>query len=343
MPTGLSNATGLSATGASLILSARGTSSGTGLTTGGGTGGGSGARKSFNFMTGTLPFGATLTRASVGWYFNSANTLTSAAANVARFDYGLVSNQLRGLLVEPTQTNYVRNSSASGAVAGTPGTPPVSWVTSPSGVTVTIVGLFTVNGIQVLRTRFFGTPSSGVSSVGYEWAGGVTGMTVGTQYMQGAYVALNVTTTNGFTVNHWGQILDNLGGINSDSQAGFAPTSTLTFFGNPQTVPAIGPAPYSMPNASIIFYQGTGAMDFTIDIGAPVIQVGSLTNMSPIISTGTALTRAADVLTLTPPLGTYNVAIVRVSGTINLPGTVVGAAGYVVPTDPSPLQSITFT
>ncbi|HTE37215.1 MAG TPA: hypothetical protein VK630_11780, partial [Reyranella sp.] len=80
------------------------------------------APTTFNFLSGTLPAGATLTRASIGWYFNSSLALASAATDVGRWTYDPTDGGLQGLLVEPAATNSFRNASAAGAVAGTPGT-----------------------------------------------------------------------------------------------------------------------------------------------------------------------------------------------------------------------------
>ncbi|WP_454735356.1 phage head spike fiber domain-containing protein [Cupriavidus necator] len=50
------------------------------------------------------------TRASAGWYFNSAGLLVQAAANAPRFDYDPVTLALRGLLIEEARTNLLTYS-----------------------------------------------------------------------------------------------------------------------------------------------------------------------------------------------------------------------------------------
>ena len=52
-----------------------------------------------------------LSRASVGNYWNSSKVLTSAAINEARFNYNPETGSFDGILVEPSSTNLVLNSS----------------------------------------------------------------------------------------------------------------------------------------------------------------------------------------------------------------------------------------
>lgn len=59
----------------------------------------------YNFMTGSLPTGVSVSRATTATYTNSSGTITSAATNTARFEYDPATLQLRGLLVEPASTN----------------------------------------------------------------------------------------------------------------------------------------------------------------------------------------------------------------------------------------------
>jgi hypothetical protein len=70
------------------------------------------------------------------------------------------------------------------------------------------------------------------------------------------------------------------------------------------------------------------------------IEAGSAPS-SYIPTAGSAVTRAADVLTLAAPNGTYAVDIERLSGTTNLTGQAVTAGTYTVPTDVSPLRRVT--
>lgn len=66
----------------------------------------------FDFTGGSLPSGATFSRASSGTRFNSGGTLVTESSNVARFDYDPSTLVLLGLLIEPTRTNLLQNSRA---------------------------------------------------------------------------------------------------------------------------------------------------------------------------------------------------------------------------------------
>ena len=82
----------------------------------------------WDFLPGSVPTGATFTRASSGWYFNSAGVLVSAATNVARFDYDPVTLAPLGYLAEMQSTNSITQSadlsswSTQAAAAATDGT-----------------------------------------------------------------------------------------------------------------------------------------------------------------------------------------------------------------------------
>lgn len=90
-------------------------------------------------------------------------------------------------LLQGATRNKIRNVAISGAVAGTPGTPPTNWaVSAGSTLSTQIVGSGTEDGIAYLDVRFFGTNTSGASqfpsiafdtitavpaSTGQQWAG----------------------------------------------------------------------------------------------------------------------------------------------------------------------------
>ena len=64
-----------------------------------------------NFITNkSIPATLTFSRTSSATYYNSAGTLTTAASGVARFDYDPSSLSYRGLLMEPSVTNYLSYS-----------------------------------------------------------------------------------------------------------------------------------------------------------------------------------------------------------------------------------------
>ena len=79
--------------------------------------------------------------------------------------------------------NAIRNSSASGAVAGTPGTLPTNWnvFTNVTGLTRHIVGTGTDDGITYIEVKLSGTPSgSGIYQFQFEPSNAVAALTAQT-------------------------------------------------------------------------------------------------------------------------------------------------------------------
>jgi hypothetical protein len=65
------------------------------------------AAPAFDFTSGSLPAGATLTRASQAYRTNTAGLMELMAANAARFDYDPLTLALRGLRIEPAGVNLL--------------------------------------------------------------------------------------------------------------------------------------------------------------------------------------------------------------------------------------------
>lgn len=132
---------------------------------------------------------ADVTRATTATYFDAAGVLQTATVGMARLGYRFITASstwvLAGLLVEAQATNFVINSVADGAVAGTPGTAPTSWniIGSINGITRQIVGTGVSNGIPYIDIRFSGTatangnvsiyPQNYPAAVGQTWTGSV--------------------------------------------------------------------------------------------------------------------------------------------------------------------------
>lgn len=67
---------------------------------------------SLDFLSGSLDPKVTFTRASTATYFGSDGLLKIAAVDVPRFDYGPVTMQPKGMLIEESRTNILLNSAA---------------------------------------------------------------------------------------------------------------------------------------------------------------------------------------------------------------------------------------
>jgi len=66
----------------------------------------------YDFVTGSLPSGVALTRASSGWRYNSAGLLVSETTNAPRFHYDPSTLTPRGLLIEEARTELTTYNGA---------------------------------------------------------------------------------------------------------------------------------------------------------------------------------------------------------------------------------------
>jgi hypothetical protein len=261
-----------------------------------------------DFLSGSLDSRITFTRASTATFFNSAGTLTSASNDVARFDYNPSTLAARGLLIEESRTNSIRNNTMVGAVAGTPGTVPTNWSVATgglTGITQQIVGTGTESGITYLDIRFSGTPSAAgtyrIYTEGTVNIAALTGQTwANSQYLKLAAGAL--TGVTGFTdvyqeFTSAGAFVAEAGiVIGSPTAAGLATQRSAT------TRTLAGGATTAFVRTGIQLSLSGVAIDITLRVGLPQLEQGAFAT-SVIPTTTTALTRAADVAsvgTLTP-------------------------------------------
>lgn len=299
---------------------------------------------SFNYMSGVLPSNNTLTRASSGTRINSSGTFVIETNDVARFTYDPASLALRGLLVEPSRTNLVANSqnasgwaqvscSFSGGVYVSPdGTQGAPQVTATIGANVH--NMFKLTAV---------TNSTAFSISGYlrQDAGRYLGFVNG----QNSFgLCIVIDGTNGSVVETSGSngnyAVDNGGGgwYRGRIEGIVGPNSATDFFIEMGCAGAPGANTYNGYSEPSFTAAGTE----TIGMWGAQVEIGA--QASSLIPTTTPVTRAADVLSISSagvPNGTYDITITRASGATFLPGTVV-AGGYTVPTDVSPLQTISF-
>ncbi len=107
----------------------------------------------------SYPTGWAFNRGSLGWCIDGTGTMVQVAADTPRFDYDPVTHICRGLLLEESRTNQIRNPRAEGAVG--PSTWPTNWnVTNGTGLTVTINGTGSENGFPYIEFRINGTATA---------------------------------------------------------------------------------------------------------------------------------------------------------------------------------------
>jgi hypothetical protein len=184
-----------------------------------------------------------------------------------------------------TRTNYIRNNTMVGAVAGTPGTLPTNWSTAGSAALSTqIVGTGTDNGINYIDIRCFGTTAAVASPEIYfnfdvppaisvaqnqTWTtscyakivgGTQTGIVGGEIYVLGLNSSSVLTEAAPTNFNY-----SSLTGEFSTCRV----SKTHTF--------TVATTVYSQQRIDVNFTAGGGtAVDFTLRIGMPQMEVGSV-------------------------------------------------------------------
>jgi hypothetical protein len=228
--------------------------------------------------------------------------LETVGIDVPAFDHNPTTGESLGLLVEEQRTNSIRNNTMVGAVAGTPGTIPTNWTRSNNnGLTANVVGTGTENGITYIDLQINGTTTgTGQTNIVLETATGIAA-TTGQTWSLSPYLKIQAgSLTNVGVVNLVLQENTALGtAVTAVAQAVTIPASSLgtyrpTFTGTLSggvTVAAL------MPYIQININTGL-VVDFTLRIGLPQLEQGAFAT-SPIPTTTAAVTRAADVASIT--------------------------------------------
>ena len=250
--------------------------------------------------TSVILWGAQLEQsATVGEYIPTTSAINSAP----RFDHNPTTGESLGLLVEEARTNSIANNTMVGAVAGTPGTNPTGWAyatTSSNGLTLSIVGTGVENGINYIDYRFNGTTvaSPAGCAISVVNATAATGQT----WTASTYWKLAAGTATGIT--SW-----QIGIIESTSAGAFvtgafysqtAPTSAALITQRPVATRTLsGGATVGLVSCPFnINVAGNTAIDFTLRIGLPQLELGAFAT-SVIPTTTSTVTRAADVASIT--------------------------------------------
>ena len=245
----------------------------------------------------------TFTRSGNGTYTDSAGVLQTAATDVPRFDHNPTTGESLGLLVEEQRTNGIRNNTMVGAVAGTPGTNPNFWqyvTVQSNGLTASIVGTGVENGINYIDYRFNGTTVASPNTITF----GIDSTTAATGqvWTNSTYWKVAGGTTTGVTAWQIGVIeLTAVGGfVTGAFYTQTAPTSAALITQRPAATRTfsggvtVGQAQMTLS----IVVAGNTAIDFTLRIGLPQLEQGAFAT-SPILTSGAAATRNADVAQIT--------------------------------------------
>lgn len=234
------------------------------------------------------------------YVYNPAAAPSNTAYYGPRFDYDPVTLAAKGLLIEEQRTNSIRNNTAQGAVAGTPGTLPTNWfIGNLAGLSTQVVAIGTESGVSYIDLRIFGTSTTTNFILNFEPTTQIPALQ--NQSWTGSffvtYVAGTLTNVQNFSTT-----------ITERDSAG-ALLSTRTALGNLTNTPLIQNRyvnSYTLPTATAAYVTlrldvgvaATSAIDITLRIGLPQLELGAFAT-SAIPTTTAAATRAADVLSIT--------------------------------------------
>jgi hypothetical protein len=244
-----------------------------------------------NGTSGILVWGAQLVEGTDAKpYFATTNR-----QDVPRLDYRNADGTLNScprLLLEPQRTNSIRNSTMVGAVAGSPGTIPTNWGGGSGGLTRTVVGLGTENGLSYIDVRYNGTANSIVATFSFEtnsaitaaqnqvWANSVWVKNIATP------AAANQVLLTDYEFNSVGTYL-----VEGSANIGTSITTTLKRFEFIRTLANVNTTRVQ-PLLQFILTNGA-TYDFTIRIAAPQMELGA-TASTFIPTTTTAVTRVGE-------------------------------------------------
>jgi hypothetical protein len=239
----------------------------------------------------------TVTRASTKNVLGSAGLYVSVANNVPAFEFN-TDGTYRGLLVEPGATNQIRNNSMVGAVVGTIGSGgalPTNWIIpTTAGLTTQVLSVDTIAGVSYVTIRMSGTASAGGGNMVFESNTAI--VAASGQVWTNSYFFDVVAQPNPPT-RYERYIVERTGG-GSFVTAG---ALQITEFGQRVsfTRTLSGGGTVERVNAGFQFILNIGsAYDFTVRIGWPQMETGSVAT-SPIVTTAGTANRAADVVSLT--------------------------------------------
>jgi hypothetical protein len=270
-----------------------------------------------DFLLGGLDSRITFMRASNAWYFNGAGNLVQASTNEPRFDYDPATLQARGLLIEGSRTNGVRNPRFEGAVAGTPGTDPtlMFFGADVTGLSRQIVATGTDSGLPYIDVRWFGTTTAAGRLQWFMDGGGAIAASIGQSFTMSHFYKIISGT---FPVANGVYAFAELDSVNT-VLAQILVASGAPYSSDTRLTAARRFATATITNASTTFLRpvwfsdiiNSGvAVDVTIRFAAPQTESESFPTspIFPAVGSLAASTRATDFASMTPVTPWFNAA-----------------------------------
>lgn len=217
-------------------------------------------------------------------------TIQQVGANVPRLSY--MYGSCPALLLEPQRTNSIRNSTMQGA-STSPSTLPTNWGSVNNGITHTIVGVGTENGLPYVDVNFSGTATSTDTTLRFESVTQIVASS-GQTWANTFYAKLISASSPPLSYNIGFYQRTSTGTFVTITIIPFTPTSTLTRINN---VVTITDATVARVQPTFLASVTNGASyDFTIRIAAPQMELGAFAT-TWINTTNAAATRLTDSFT----------------------------------------------
>ncbi|MFA7276315.1 MAG: hypothetical protein WC043_05890 [Pseudobdellovibrionaceae bacterium] len=242
--------------------------------------------------------GGTFSRPSIATYFDSTGTLQTAASNTPRFDYDPTTHAAKGILIEESRTNYVKNSQFSGIPVGTSSSTG-SWQLSygsPPGSSISVTGTGTQNGIPYIDIRYLlPTNTTGGTqwpSFGMLFSDAATVSAGATTIFSSWFGITSYSSTGGTcTIGYSNRSYTSGGAYVSEATTSFTSTASYAYRISP--VMTHGATAGKAYFAAYVAIPNGASCDITVRLGGPQFELGSFpTSLIP--TTSATVTRAAD-------------------------------------------------
>lgn len=235
-----------------------------------------------NFTLG-MPAGSTYTRTGAATGLALDLTPEEFAADVPQ-------QTNRGLALELEATNSLSNSVAAGAVVGTPGTLPTGWPTNLGGLTFTVTGTGTEDGIDYVEVRFSGTTTGALFNLRFG-ADTAVPAAIGQVWNGSAFVRLVGGTLTNVTTIDIHLLERNVAGISvARNGTPFTPTNAALKTQRYQHTRTFSEVTTAFAQTAVLATCGVGvAIDMTLRIGWPQLERNVMTG--PIVTNGAPVTR----------------------------------------------------
>ena len=216
-------------------------------------------------------------------------TIQQVGDNVPRLSY--MYGSCPALLLEPQRTNSIRNSTMQGA-STSPSTLPTNWIASLGGLTQTVVGVGTENGLPYIDVQFSGT-ATGTSLLRFESATQIVASN-GQTWASSFWIKEIAAPSPANSYLNVIQERDSGGAILTTGTQTITISSTLTrnIFTRTNTNASTARINNAVGGALTI----GNTYDFTIRIAAPQMELGAFAT-TWINTTNAAATRLADTFT----------------------------------------------